>query len=142
MISNISNREKRKLCEVCGERRARTLCPRCHRLICNNCLDPVWHYCIDCASVKRVLQDDYKRYLDRVNSLLEDIKKRLSYNMCLECPILRELLFSYIKNLKDLENIARKEDYHYIMDEIKQTKGTAQRLAIIICTKLLGNLKS
>ncbi len=117
-------------CEVCGEREAVRICPRCHRMICDNCTDKRWHLCTDCAGVKNALQEDYLRYVERLDELVRDMIKRLKNPECLHCNVLREAALNYVRAVKELEYLAKKEGYMKLLDRLEPVKKRIYRFAL------------
>ncbi|RLE49098.1 MAG: hypothetical protein DRJ33_08530 [Candidatus Methanomethylicota archaeon] len=127
-------------CEICGEKDAVRICSRCHRLICENCTDNIWHVCVDCASVKRAIQEDYLRYLERVNKLVECIEQMSRKADCFRCPLLRDTLMRCLKAVKDLETLGKTEGYEKLAAEAYAVRSKLEDVAIRYLTKLVLSL--
>ena len=90
-------------CEICQEENASKICSRCYRLICNKCFNERWNTCIECATVKNVMSEDYVRFLEHLNNVINIVKQKISSSEeCLTCPILREYLMSNYARIKQL----------------------------------------
>lgn len=116
-----------KTCEICGEK-AEGICPRCYRYVCKNCTDPITLECIDCYSTKRVLEEDYIRYVDSIEKKLEFMESKISE--CKDCPIYKDAVLSCLRKVKELESLAKLESFERLSDKVVRMKDRAQKIAI------------
>jgi len=118
------------LCEICGKRRATSICLRCRRLVCNDCLGSVG-LCIDCYNIKKVLELDGLRALNYVKKMANICSNMLEKSReCLGCIVLREMLISLYKMLRDLTHEARKELYGELLRKAKELEPKVRNLLI------------
>lgn len=127
-------------CEVCGENDAIRVCPRCYRLICENCTDSVWHVCVDCASVKRAIQEDYLRYLERIAKLAESVENLMRKHECFRCLLVRDTLMRCLKAVKDLELLGKAEGYERLSMEASAIRSKLENITVRYLTNLVISL--
>ncbi len=116
-------------CAICG-RQASMICIRCRRPICENCLDKTWYLCRECASLKWEIEADYHRRLNYLENVYSVSKEKAKIAQCKNCIILRELLISVLKLLREILDEARKEGF----DEVERR---ARKLELKITNLLL-----
>lgn len=127
-------------CEVCGEANAVRVCSRCHRLICSNCTDATWGVCIECASVKRAIQQDYLRYLEKISCSIPTLNEKVGEESCFQCEILRDALMRYLKAVKDLEVYGKAEGFEGLVEESREVRRKLEDVAIKYFTRLILSL--
>ncbi|OYT35249.1 hypothetical protein B6U96_10925 [Archaeoglobales archaeon ex4484_92] len=120
-------------CEICGKK-AKGVCPRCYRFVCENCIDPTTLECIDCASVKRILEKDLIRYVENISNKIKFMES--NFSACYTCPIYKDAIMSYLRRVKELRKIAELESYEDLHDKINEVKETVQNLAIKYLIKI------
>ncbi len=114
-------------CEICGNK-ATTICPRCYRYVCENCIDPVAMYCIDCSSFKRAQEEDYIRIVETLRKKIEFIES--SMEKCFDCPLLKDEVMRSMRILKELEVTAKSEGFENLLDKILSIKDKIQNIGI------------
>ncbi len=114
-------------CEVCGEKAA-TICPRCYRYICENCLDLTTNYCIDCSRFKREEEDDLVRSVRSLKRKVEFIEENME--KCFDCPLLKDEVMRSLYLLKSLEAKARTDMMESLENEILSVKEKIQRIGV------------
>jgi len=129
-MATIMPKEKTHRCEVCGRNPAVSICLRCRRLVCDECMAS-FGLCRDCYALKRVIENDRINLLDyiyRMSLLCRDHIDK--YDKCSRCIILREMLISLYKMLKDLSHEAKKEYFEEILKKIKTVEPMLRRLLV------------
>ncbi len=114
-------------CEICGKD-ATTICPRCYRYVCENCLDPATDYCIDCSSFKRAQEEDYVRVVESLWRKIVFIEENME--RCFECPLLKDEIMRSMRILKELEIIAKSEGFENLHDKILSLKDKVQNVGV------------
>ncbi len=114
-------------CEICGNE-ATGICPRCYRFICKDCSDPITLECIDCSSVKRVLEEDLVRYVETIEKKVEYME--LKMDDCLSCPLYKDSVMSCLRRIKELESLAKLESYERLSEKVLDLKDRVQKLAV------------
>ena len=115
-------------CEVCGKKDAKGVCPRCYRFVCEDCVDPNTLECVDCTSVKRVIEDDLLRYLDSLEGKLGFMER--NFERCSACPLYKDTLLSCVRRVKELKSLAKLEAYERLHDRVDDLKDRVQQLAV------------
>ncbi len=120
-------------CEICG-REAEGICPRCYRAVCGECVDPVTLDCIDCSRTKRVIEEDYLRYVDTISRRLDYIESKL--NDCFYCPIMKDALMAYLRRLRELGSFSKLESLEELHERVKEVEEKAKQLAVNYLVRL------
>jgi hypothetical protein len=124
-------------CELCGGK-AKGICPRCYRYVCENCVDPITLYCLDCRRVKEEIEKDLERYLDGLAKKIEFMERR----RCYDCILYKDELMSSLRRLKELKNLSKLEMYDSIYDKACELEEKVKKLAIEYLIKLKMNPES
>ncbi len=122
--------KKEVLCEVCRKNIAVTICIRCRRYVCSECITELW-ICKDCYRYKKTIESDRIRicnYIDKMATVCEEKAKQSK--VCLQCVVLREMVLSLYKMLRDLINEANIEYYERVLDRLEVLRDRLKQLLI------------
>jgi len=87
--------------------------------------------CKDCYRYKREVERDRLRKCDYIRKMVEVCKSRISKShKCLSCIVMREMLISLYKMLRDLMNEARIEYYEDLIERLESLEPIIRRLLI------------
>ncbi len=127
-------------CEICGEREATHVCPRCRRLVCSHCFNEMNYLCKHCSRYLDTLRQDYMVYLSHVQKLCNELKVRMSTPQCRLCPIALELALTLLKGVRDVK---RASEVHRFDDVTKIADTVEKELTTIAMYFLIShNLRS
>ncbi|MCD6508911.1 MAG: hypothetical protein J7L11_00755 [Thermoprotei archaeon] len=90
--------------------------------------------------MKRVMHDDYQRYISRMWKLIKEIRERARRPMCASCGLLSESLFTCLSAIKNMEYIAKKEGYEDLIEDLRALRKEAYATAAKVLTKFLMRL--
>ncbi len=112
-------------CEICGGK-AKGVCPRCYRYVCEKCVDPITLYCLDCKRTKDEIERDLERYLDRIEKKIDFMKK----NRCYDCILYKDELMSSLRRIKELKSLSKLDMYESIYERACELEEELKRLTI------------
>ena len=128
-------------CELCQKNKASHICSRCHRLVCDSCYNTELDICLDCIQIKKSLERDYLVQLDKYKRLLSDLENKVTSPSCCDCPLIREVLLSFLSHLKRLKEILRIDGLYEAEIKANWLYKEYEKLAIRYISALILKLR-
>jgi len=121
-------------CEICNRKDATTICIKCRRLICEDCLSPEYLICKECYEFKKAVEENRELVLDYARKMTKICLTHLSSDTCSNCIILRELVISLLKMVRELRQEAEREFFESL---IERSAALERRLKMMLISILM-----
>jgi len=86
--------------------------------------------CKECYTYREAIRMDRMRIVRYIEKLTEACSERARNRRCANCTILREMLLSLYKMLRDLMNEARVEYYEDVIESLEKIEPKLRRILI------------